>query len=94
MSVDATRTIRGKPPVRSPAPASGPALRIAVVHGRDAGQFVSVPPSPGQTITIGSGRDCDLVLHDDEVSPRHLAVSWASEGVALRDVTGDRKSVV
>jgi len=88
MSVDATRTIRGKPPVRSPAPASGPALRIAVVHGRDAGQFVSVPPSPGQTITIGSGRDCDLVLHDDEVSPRHLAVSWASEGVALRDVGG------
>jgi DNA-binding NtrC family response regulator len=61
-------------------------MRVAVVDGRDAGQFVFVPSTPGHKVTIGSGRDNDLVLHDDRVSPRHLEVWSAPEGVALRDV--------
>ncbi|MFS8072074.1 MAG: sigma 54-interacting transcriptional regulator, partial [Byssovorax sp.] len=61
-------------------------MRVAVVYGRDAGQFVSTPSTPGEKITIGAGRDNDLVLHDERVSPRHLEVRWAPEGVALHDV--------
>ena len=61
-------------------------MRVAVVYGRDAGQFVSVPSTPGEKATIGAGRDSDLVLHDDRVSPRHLEVWSAPEGVALRDL--------
>ncbi len=61
-------------------------MRVAVVYGRDAGQFVTVASTPSDRVTIGSGRDNDLVLHDERVSPRHLEVRSAPEGVALRDL--------
>ncbi len=87
MSLNATRMMRGRAPARPSAPAatSTSAMRVAVVYGRDAGQFVSTPSTPGEKITIGAGRDNDLVLHDERVSPRHLEVRWAPEGAALRD---------
>jgi DNA-binding NtrC family response regulator len=63
-------------------------MRVAVVHGRDAGQFVSLPSTPGHKVTIGAGRDNDLVLHDERVSPHHLevSISIAGDGATLRDV--------
>ena len=86
MSLDASRTIRGRAPARSAMPAPSSPMRVAVVHGRDAGQFVSLPSTPGRKVTIGAARDNDLVLHDERVSPRHLEVSTAGDGAALRDV--------
>ncbi|MEP7120993.1 MAG: sigma 54-interacting transcriptional regulator [Byssovorax sp.] len=82
----ATRTMRGRAPAPSATPLSTAAMRVAVVRGRDAGQFVAVPSTPGDKVTIGAGRGNDLVLHDERVSARHLEVGSAPEGVTLRDL--------
>jgi DNA-binding NtrC family response regulator len=37
-------------------------------------------------ITIGAGRDCDLVLNDPEVSRRHAELQATPEGVRVRDL--------
>ncbi len=86
MTLSATRTTRGQAPARSSTQTSACLLRISVVRGRDAGQFVSMPSEPGRKVTIGTGRENDLVLHDPGVSVRHLEVTIDGEGVALHDV--------
>ena len=86
MHVTSTRTTRGRAPDRSPTPASSSPMRVAVVHGRDTGQFVSVPSTPGHKVTVGKGRENDLVLHDERVSAHHLEVWSSVEGVTLHDV--------
>ena len=90
MSLEATRTMRGRAPARSTTPPSTAAMRVAVVRGRDAGKFVVVPSTPGDKVTVGAGSGNDLVLHDERVSPRHLEVGWVPEGVLLRDLKRDR----
>ena len=86
MSLEPTRTMRGRAPARSTAPPSTAAMRVAVVRGRDAGQFAAVPSTPGDKVTIGSSSGNNLVLHDERVSPRHLEVGSAADGVMLRDL--------
>lgn len=37
---------------------------------------------PGESATIGRGRDCDITIVDVDVSRRHAQVSAQGEGVA------------
>jgi serine/threonine protein kinase len=48
-----------------------------VASGRGAGSVLLIPTSGA---VLGSSRDCDLVLHDEGVAPRHLRLSLQADG--------------
>ena len=80
------RTTRRQPPERPAAgPSSLPAIRVAVLEGRDAGQFAPLLDREGARVAVGTARDNALVLHDERVSPRHLEVWTAADGIGVRD---------
>jgi DNA-binding NtrC family response regulator len=69
---------------------TGPAPRLVleqaelrVVSGPDRGTRV---PLGIDSVTIGSGAECDLVLHDETVSARHAEVSLGAGGYLIRDL--------
>ena len=69
---------------------AGPAPRLVleqaelrVVAGPDKGTRV---PLGIDSVTIGSGAECDLVLHDETVSARHAEVSLGAGGYLIRDL--------
>lgn len=41
---------------------------------------------PGQSLTIGRALDCDLVIDDPYVCPRHLEVTLSTDGLHVRDL--------
>jgi pSer/pThr/pTyr-binding forkhead associated (FHA) protein len=57
-------------------------LSLEVVEGADAGRRAALS-SP---VTVGRGRDVDLVLADDLVSRRHARVSRRGTGAVVEDL--------
>jgi DNA-binding NtrC family response regulator len=60
-------------------------LRLAVIQGRDAGRSVTLKLG-GPRVRVGSGRGCELELHDEAVSPAHLEIGWTEGGLRVRDL--------
>ena len=60
-----------------------PRVQLVVVDGPDAGRAVALESRP---VVVGSGAGCDLVLHDDRVSRRHLEVSREGGRWLVRDL--------
>jgi DNA-binding NtrC family response regulator len=56
---------------------------LRVVAGPDKG---TRQPLDEHRLVIGSGSDCDLVLHDATVSSRHAEITLAGDGWVLRDL--------
>jgi DNA-binding NtrC family response regulator len=80
------RQNRRRPPEPTTPASDAPALRVAVLQGRDAGQFAPLAGAFGSKVAIGSARENALVLHDERVSPRHLEVWATPEGIGVRDL--------
>jgi pSer/pThr/pTyr-binding forkhead associated (FHA) protein len=59
-----------------------PELSLEIVEGADAGRMVAV----AGTVTIGRGRDADLVLADELVSRRHAQVTLDGPGAVVEDL--------
>ena len=59
------------------------AAELRVVAGPDKG---ACHPLDANALTIGSGADCDLVLHDPTVSSRHAEISLGRAGYVVRDL--------
>jgi pSer/pThr/pTyr-binding forkhead associated (FHA) protein len=59
-----------------------PELSLEIVEGADAGRMVAV----AGTVTIGRGRDADLVLADELVSRRHAQVALDGPGAVVEDL--------
>lgn len=58
---------------------------MTVASGPDAGKVVLL--SPGGRLSIGRGRDCDVVLHDPKASRRHADLSAQPDGrIVLADL--------
>jgi serine/threonine protein kinase len=71
VDVVGTRTSAASRPVLN----DGWELRVA--SGRGAGSVLVIPPNGA---VLGSSRECDLVLHDEGVAPRHLRLSLQADG--------------
>ncbi len=57
---------------------------MTVASGPDAGKVVLL--SPGGRLSVGRGRDCDVVLHDAKASRRHAELSAQADGrIVLAD---------
>jgi pSer/pThr/pTyr-binding forkhead associated (FHA) protein len=57
-------------------------LSLEVVEGADAGRRADLSSS----LTVGRGRDVDLVLADELVSRRHARVSQSATGAVVEDL--------
>ena len=57
-------------------------IRVEVVSGPAAGATADLP---GPSATIGSARDCDLVIDDPTVSRRHVTLAVDERGVRVTD---------
>ena len=57
-------------------------IRIEVARGPDAGVVVELP---GPDARVGTGKDCDLVLHDPAVSREHLRLRIENEAIRVLD---------
>ena len=66
-------------------PAAGGPIRcqLVVVEGPDRGRAVRLGPDE---ISVGTDKNCDLVLADDRVSSRHMAVAADGDRVSVRDL--------
>jgi DNA-binding NtrC family response regulator len=60
-------------------------LRLTVIQGRDAGRSLALKQGAPR-VRVGTARGCELELHDEGVSPRHLEIGWADGGVRVRDL--------
>ncbi len=58
-------------------------VRVEVVRGPDAGKSVEVA---GQSVTIGTAEDNQLVLSDDSVSRAHCELEPVTGGMRVRDL--------
>ncbi len=65
--------------------------RFIVIRGPDRGDSLVVGQSP---ITLGSGSGSDVRLSDPTISRRHLSVTLAESGVAVRDLGSTNGSFV
>ncbi len=59
-----------------------PELSLEIVEGAGAGRMVAL----GAGVTIGRGRDADLVLADELVSRRHARVTPSGPGAVVEDL--------
>ncbi|WP_064748021.1 type III secretion system inner membrane ring subunit SctD [Lysobacter antibioticus] len=76
------RTDAGREP---PRPAAAPAVSVLrIVSGLHAG--ASRPLSAQETLLIGSGSDCDIVLSDAGVAPHHAFIMRMGGTISLRAV--------
>ncbi|MGH9870755.1 MAG: sigma 54-interacting transcriptional regulator [Candidatus Polarisedimenticolia bacterium] len=69
-------------PAGSPG-AAGPVRVVRVVSGKDAGMTV---PLDRQVFVIGRAPDCEMVLHDETVSWRHVSLEKTDGGLRVRDL--------
>lgn len=70
---------------REPRPAAAPAVSVLrIVSGLHAG--ASRPLSAQETLLIGSGSDCDIVLSDPGVAPHHAFIMRMGGTISLRAV--------
>jgi DNA-binding NtrC family response regulator len=70
---------------------SAPTFKVRVVAGRDAGAEAA---STDGRLTVGSGADCALVLHDRTVSTYHAELVATSVGLLLRDLGSTNGTLV
>lgn len=56
---------------------------VAVVAGESTGQTLSLDEQP---VTVGTSRECDLVLSDPQVSRKHLRIVWKRKRAHLTDL--------
>ena len=68
-----------------PAPLLGDGWELRLHTGRGAGTVLVVPRSGA---VLGSSRDCELVLSDDGVAPRHLRFSEGRSGLEFVHLGG------
>jgi serine/threonine-protein kinase len=68
-----------------PAPLMGDGWELRLHTGRSAGTVLVVPRSGA---VLGSSRDCELVLSDDGVAPRHLRFSEGRSGLEFVHLGG------
>jgi len=73
-----------------PATSSGMRCQLVVVDGPDHGRAARID---GVEITVGTSDACQLVLTDDRVSGRHLAIRPDGERFVARDL-GSKNGVV
>ncbi|MBZ0116727.1 MAG: FHA domain-containing protein, partial [Sandaracinaceae bacterium] len=59
-----------------------PAVQLVVVEGPDAGRAARV----NEACTVGSERECDLVLTDERVSRKHLRVEASGGSFRVVDL--------
>lgn len=59
-------------------------FEFVVRSGKDAGRTVAV--TPGQTITLGRLKGCDVVLDDEAASRRHCAVTGREDVCVVTDL--------
>ncbi len=60
---------------------------LRLLGGNDVGRII--PLAPGRT-SFGRSRECDVVLHDEEVSRQQFVIDWKPEGYALLRDPGSR----
>jgi len=68
-----------------PAPLMGDGWELRLHTGRAAGTVLVVPRSGA---VLGSSRDCELVLPDDGIAPRHLKFSESKTGLEFVHLGG------
>jgi len=68
-----------------PAPLLGDGWELRLHTGRGAGTVLVVPRSGA---ILGSSRDCELVLSDDSVAPRHLRLTEGRNGLEFVHLGG------
>ena len=68
-----------------PGPLMGEGWELRLHTGRAAGTVLVVPRSGG---VLGSSRDCELLLSDDGVAPRHLRLSESKGGLEFVHLGG------
>ena len=68
-----------------PAPLLGDGWELRLHTGRSAGTVLVVPRTGA---VLGSSRDCELVLSDDGVAPRHLRFSEGRSGLEFVHLGG------
>ncbi len=59
------------------------ACQLVVLDGPDRGRAIALPARPA---VVGTAAECDLVLDDDRVSARHVAIERAGEAFVVRDL--------
>jgi transcriptional regulator with PAS, ATPase and Fis domain len=64
-------------------PAAGQRCQLVVIEGPDMGRAASIGDDE---LLVGTDEDCQLVLHDDRVSRRHLSLRATPEGFVVRDL--------
>src|SRR5512140_454060 len=81
MAGDRDRTLEN---LRRPAAQTVRRLSVTVTRGPDAGKHVE--RGAGETASVGSAADNDLVLSDATVSRYHLELSPSADGVVVKDL--------
>ncbi len=66
-----------------PALSSGRRYSLAVILGANAGTIFTIEEP---RVVIGRGAECDLQLHDSEVSRRHAAVEVRGDEAVISDL--------
>jgi DNA-binding NtrC family response regulator len=75
-------------PIAGGAATAGAAAscQLVVIDGPDRGRAVSLSGAPSRPTVVGTAAECDLILDDDRVSARHLAIDRAGEAFLVRDL--------
>ncbi len=60
-----------------------PRARLVIDRGPDQGKELALE---GAAALVGTDASCDLVLHDETVSKRHLELAFTPQGALLRDL--------
>lgn len=94
---DRDDSIRTQVPAQAaPEPAEVRAHELpskVILRGVSGNYFGKVVPVRGRLV-IGRGADCDLVLDEPEISPRHAQIENVGDGVFLRDLGSERGTCV
>ena len=85
-----------EPPVKSSplsrtsedAPISAVKVPLVIQYGPSLHSFKTLP------VTIGSGSDCDIIVNDPVIEPRHLMIFFSQGEYYVRDLTGRKKVLV
>jgi pSer/pThr/pTyr-binding forkhead associated (FHA) protein len=70
------------------APISAVQAPLVIQYGPSLHSFKTLP------VTIGSGPNCDLIVNDPGIEPRHLMIFFSQGGYYVRDLTGRKKVLV
>ena len=61
---------------------------LVIQYGPSLYSFKTLP------VTIGSGSDCDIIVNDPVIEPRHLMIFFSQGEYYVRDLTGRKKVLV